>query len=187
MGPNINTPYHEEGPYIHPNGKKFFFASKGHKNMGGYDIFVSTIDENNEWGKPKNVGYPINTPDDQIFVSATADAKTFYIVSHSRKGHGDYDIFRITAPEPVVESEPVIAFVEPEKKEHVEPVKKQVIKTPEPKKQKVYKVEAKKEIPVKIIVSELKPEKKRPCWIMIVSSILIGLFVWFFGRKKRKK
>ena len=191
MGPNINTAYDEEGPYLHPHGKKFFFASKGHRNMGGFDIFVSKLDGNNEWGEPVNVGYPINTPDDQIFVSATADAKTFYFVSRSRKGFGSDDIYRIIAPTPVVKTEPIIALIEPEKKkEDVKPEEKQVIaeiEQPKPKKQKVTKIDNDKpDITIKTIENKPAKEKNKPWWIMIVSSILIGLFVWFFGRKKKR-
>jgi outer membrane protein OmpA-like peptidoglycan-associated protein/tetratricopeptide (TPR) repeat protein len=92
---NINTPYDEEGVFIHPDGKTLYFSSKGHNTMGGYDIFKST-NNNGKWSKPINLGYPINTPDDDLYYVLSASGIHAYI-SSSRKGTlGDQDIFMIT-------------------------------------------------------------------------------------------
>ena len=99
MGPKINTKYDEESPYESQTGNHFFFASKGHNTMGGYDIFICAKNQNGEWGSPKNVGYPVNTPYNQIFETSTADSKIFYIASNTYKGYGRSDIFRIILPD----------------------------------------------------------------------------------------
>jgi len=92
---NINTPYDEEGVFIHPDGKTLYFSSKGHNTMGGYDIFKS-VNENGKWSKPVNLGYPINTPDDDLYFVLSASGIHAYI-SSSRKGTiGDQDLFIIT-------------------------------------------------------------------------------------------
>ena len=66
LGPTINTPEDEDYPYLLPDGVTLFFSSKGHNSMGGYDIFVSTLSEEGAWSQPENLGYPINTPCDDI-------------------------------------------------------------------------------------------------------------------------
>src|SRR6218665_1392167 len=100
LGPTINTPYDEDGVFIHPDGKQIFFASKGHKTMGGYDIFSSIInDENGNWSEPVNIGYPVNTPDDDVFYITTADGRRAFFSSDKEGGYGEKDIYMITFPE----------------------------------------------------------------------------------------
>jgi outer membrane protein OmpA-like peptidoglycan-associated protein len=67
LGPLINTPYNEESPFITYDSGRLFFSSQGHYNMGGYDIFMSVLDGKGQWLPPVNIGYPINTPDDDLF------------------------------------------------------------------------------------------------------------------------
>ena len=92
MGAPINTAGDEDTPYLHPDGKTMYFSSNGHKSMGGYDIFYSQF-ENNEWTSPTNLGYPINTTDDdQSYISMPDGNKAYY----SRKGAntlGSTDIY----------------------------------------------------------------------------------------------
>jgi len=99
LGPPINTPYDEESPFIHPSGNVLFFSSNGHQTMGGYDVFFSTRDEGN-WEQPLNIGYPINTTDDDVFYVTSPDGKRGYYASASRaEGYGDKDIYMISIPE----------------------------------------------------------------------------------------
>ncbi|WP_460634177.1 OmpA family protein [Larkinella terrae] len=74
----INTPFDEASPFIHANGLSLFFASEGHMGMGGYDLFVADSTATG-WSNPQNLGYPINTSDDQaaLFVSANG-AHAYY-------------------------------------------------------------------------------------------------------------
>lgn len=91
----INTPYDEEGVFMDVEGKTLYFSSKGHKTMGGYDVFKTTF-ENGRWTKPINLGYPINTADDDIFFSFSRDGRHAYYSSFDPDGFGDRDIFMIT-------------------------------------------------------------------------------------------
>jgi outer membrane protein OmpA-like peptidoglycan-associated protein/tetratricopeptide (TPR) repeat protein len=95
----INTPFSEESVCIHPDGKTLYFASKGHVGMGGSDLFVSKMDANGNWGKPMNLGYPINTMYDEnsLLVSPTGDIAFF--ASDRTGGYGDLDIYYFVLPE----------------------------------------------------------------------------------------
>ena len=95
-GHEINTKFQEGSVYIHPDGRTMYFSSKGHNTLGGYDIFVSYVDELGHWGKPINLGYPINTPYDDLFYSATASGRFAYIASNRAGGKGGLDIYKVT-------------------------------------------------------------------------------------------
>jgi outer membrane protein OmpA-like peptidoglycan-associated protein len=95
LGEPINTEYDEESPYLHPDGKTLYFSSKGHKVMGGYDIFKSTFQDDLSWTAPENMGYPINTVVDDLFFSPTVNGKRAYFSSYRSDGVGDYDIYRM--------------------------------------------------------------------------------------------
>lgn len=94
-GSILNTKYAEEGVFIHPDGKTIYFSSKGHKTMGGYDIFKSTF-ENGQWTEPKNLGYPINGPDDDVFFVINGSGHHGYFASAKQGGFGLIDIYKIT-------------------------------------------------------------------------------------------
>jgi hypothetical protein len=97
MGPKINSPYDEESPWLHPNGKDFFFSSKGHKSMGGYDVILSRIDSLGNFGTLEPLPYPINTTDDDDFYIVSLDGKrAYYSSSHEDlKGFGEQDIYMV--------------------------------------------------------------------------------------------
>jgi len=96
LSTTLNTKYDEEGVFMHPDGKTLYFSSKGHETMGGYDIFKAVKDENGTWGKPMNLGYPINTPDDDVFFVMSASGKHGYYSSIKNDGMGEKDIYRVT-------------------------------------------------------------------------------------------
>ena len=102
LGSIINTPEDEEGIFVHPDGKTIYFSSKGHQTMGGYDVFKSVYNDSlKTWSKPENIGYPINTTDEDVFFSVSASGKHAYYSSVRSDGFGDKDIFRITFFGPV--------------------------------------------------------------------------------------
>ncbi len=103
LGPEINTEFDEDAPFIHPDGVTLFFSSKGHKNMGGFDIFKSVKDENGKWTTPENLRSPINTPDDDIFYVQSADGKRGYFSSVRKDGHGEKDIYMLNFEKAIVE------------------------------------------------------------------------------------
>ncbi len=97
LGPTINTQYGEEGVFIHPDGKTLYFSSQGHKSMGGYDIFKSVFDDKTKtWSEPENIGYPVNTPDDDVFFVTSASGRHGYYASFNANGYGEKDIYMIT-------------------------------------------------------------------------------------------
>lgn len=152
LGPNINTEFDEDGPYIDYDGKTLYFSSQGKKGMGGFDLFKSTLlnEKTNEWSEPENMGYPINSPDDDIYFVGTSDPKRWYYATHRDDGMGYTDIYVITEGEE--KKEPVLAKEEPKKEEpKKEEPKKEEPKKEEPKKEQPKKEEPKKEEPKKII------------------------------------
>jgi outer membrane protein OmpA-like peptidoglycan-associated protein len=97
VGPAINTKYNEESVVIHPDGKTLYFSSQGHETMGGYDIFMSKLqDDGITWGKPENIGYPINSVDDDVFFVINASGRRGYYSSFKADGFGEKDIYMIT-------------------------------------------------------------------------------------------
>lgn len=95
LGPLINTQYDEEGVYLEPDGNTLYFSSTGHNTMGGYDVFKSVYDSG-KWSAPVNLGYPINTPGDDIYFVMSADKKHAYYSSDQKGGMGDMDLYMIT-------------------------------------------------------------------------------------------
>ncbi len=97
MGPLINSQYEEDAPFIHPDGVTLFFSSIGHKTMGGFDVFYSTLgDDGKTWGAPVNVGYPVNSPDDDVFYVVSTDKTKAYYSSFKEGGMGEKDNYMIT-------------------------------------------------------------------------------------------
>lgn len=98
LGKKINTEDDEDSPYIHPDGLTLVFSSKGHNSMGGYDIFKTDFNEvDSVWSDAENIGYPINTTDDDIYYVLSADGKRGYFASGKDGGSGDKDIY-VVAP-----------------------------------------------------------------------------------------
>lgn len=91
LGPAINTDADEEGPFIFEDDTKLYFSSKGHKGLGGYDIFWSEKGQDNNWKEAENAGYPINSSDDDVFVFLDKSGKTYF--SSDRWGQGEADLF----------------------------------------------------------------------------------------------
>lgn len=102
LGPVINTKYDEDAPQIHSDGKTLFFSSKGHEGLGGYDIYSTTYDNSTgRWGEPRNIGYPINTPDDDIYFSLLSNGTKGYFSSYRPDTYGEKDIYMISRPQSV--------------------------------------------------------------------------------------
>lgn len=100
LGPTINTPYDEESPFILSDDRTLYFASQGHDNIGGFDIFVTTLTEDGFWTIPENLGYPINTTDDDVFYLPTRDERHAYYSSGKAYGLGDLDLYYLTIIQP---------------------------------------------------------------------------------------
>ncbi len=127
LGPTVNTPHHEDGVFLHPDGKTMYFSSQGHKGIGGFDIFRTEKKNDTTWTAPENIGYPINTPDDDVFFVVGASGRYAYFSSIRKEGYGEKDIYRITflGPEkkPILQSEDnlVASITRPVKEKVTEP------------------------------------------------------------------
>jgi outer membrane protein OmpA-like peptidoglycan-associated protein len=95
LGQNINTSFNDDAPFIHPDNRTLYFSSEGHSSIGGYDIFSSTMDEYGSFSGAKNMGYPINTIDDNRYFVLAADGKTGYYSGGGEESIGEQDIFKI--------------------------------------------------------------------------------------------
>ena len=100
LGEHINTVANEGFPFISEDGQTLYFASKGHLGMGGFDIFKSTYDSvAQQWQKPINIGYPVNTPDDDLMFSLSGRGRDGYLSAVRKEGLGDLDIYKVVFTE----------------------------------------------------------------------------------------
>jgi outer membrane protein OmpA-like peptidoglycan-associated protein/tetratricopeptide (TPR) repeat protein len=86
LGEVINTTFEEEAPAISEDGNTLYFASEAHNSMGGYDIFKSTKNSEGVWSEPQNLGYPINTTDDDYFYIPIGDGNLAYMAKYPKTG-----------------------------------------------------------------------------------------------------
>ena len=159
LGPNINTEFDDDGPFIDYDGKTLYFSSKGRNGMGGFDIYKSIFDEaTNDWSEPENLGYPINTPDNDIYFVTTEGGKRWYYSSVREDGIGYDDIYMITIPdEPVATTKPPEPVKEPVK--DPEPVVEEPVKDPEPE---PVKETPKPVVPLRYVVEVLDVGTRQP-------------------------
>lgn len=107
LSSNINTEGNEMAPFLHHDGKTLYFSSDGHLGMGGYDLFVSRRDDSGNWSDPVNMGYPLNTKNDELNIVISNDAKRAFVsVSSIGLSDTNYDIYEFDiddrfSPEPV--------------------------------------------------------------------------------------
>jgi len=89
LGDVINTPGKEQSPFIHPDGQTLYFMSNSHPGMGGFDLYFSRKKEDGTWGTPENIGYPINTKNNEGALIISLDGKTAYFASDRKLGTTD--------------------------------------------------------------------------------------------------
>ncbi len=127
LGPVINTDLNEDAPYITEDGKRLYFISQGHYSMGGYDIFYSDLGADGKWQETVNVGYPLNTPDDDLHFAPVRNGKSAYISLYSKEGAGNDDIFKVILVPEEIETAKIQNAEEPKLNEKlvmkVEPAK----------------------------------------------------------------
>lgn len=92
MGATINTAKNERSPFLHTDSKTLYFSSNGHDGLGGQDIFYSKMNDKKQWIEPKNIGYPINTENDEVDFFVSLDGKTGYFSSNNY-GDKDWNIY----------------------------------------------------------------------------------------------
>lgn len=94
----FNTNGNEKSPFIHPDNTTLYFSSDSLPGMGGFDIFMIKKGENGSWGKPVNLGYPINTEADEVGFFVSTDGSKGYFASNKLSGSGGYDIYSFDLP-----------------------------------------------------------------------------------------
>ncbi|MFB0923943.1 MAG: hypothetical protein QMB65_01465, partial [Vicingaceae bacterium] len=114
LGAVVNTPYDEDAPFIHTDKKTLYFSSKGHQNMGKYDIF-KTVLEKRSWSAPENLKYPINTVQDDIFFVLAASGKVGYYSSSRSGGYGGQDIYKVVLKDENVQQYVLKAIIKSKK------------------------------------------------------------------------
>ena len=101
LGPTINTIGEESTPFIHADNQTLYFNSTGHPGYGDNDLFVSRKGPNGSWSKPENLGYPINTIENDGALVVAADGKTAYYTSERSDTRGELDIYTFELREDV--------------------------------------------------------------------------------------
>ena len=109
LGNTINTDYNEEAPCILSNYNILLFSSEGHNNMGGMDIFCSQLKDDGTWSEPKNLGSPINTTDDDLFLWYVEEGDILYFSKFDATGYGKHDIFKLETNIEKITSESAMA------------------------------------------------------------------------------
>ncbi|MEM9053506.1 MAG: OmpA family protein [Bacteroidota bacterium] len=97
LGDKINTKGNDKSPFLHADSRTMYFASNGHLGAGGYDIFYSK-EENGKWSKPKNLGYPVNSPQDEHGLVVSTDGKVALFSSSNVTSAKGLDIFAFEVP-----------------------------------------------------------------------------------------
>ncbi|HAN78744.1 MAG TPA: hypothetical protein DCQ31_13770 [Bacteroidales bacterium] len=112
LGEKVNTDLDEESPYIHPDGVSLFYSSKGHNTIGGFDIFKTVfMPESESWSTAENIGFPINTTENDVFFIPTPGGDRAYYVSEQEEGGKFSDIYTISLPESVVNPLTIISGI----------------------------------------------------------------------------
>ena len=109
MGPEINTDKNEKSPFIHSDSQTLYFTSDGWPGVGSYDIFLTRMGEDKKWTTPKNIGYPINSENDEVGFFVSTDGNLGYFASSSMKGKGaggwdifSFDLYKEARPEKII-------------------------------------------------------------------------------------
>ncbi|WP_205529343.1 OmpA family protein [Taibaiella koreensis] len=98
LGPEVNTPFDETAPFIASDNQTLYFVSDGHPGLGGNDIFYSRK-KKDKWQRPENMGYPFNTPFDDVSLCLSADGRKAYLASNREGGLGNMDLYEVRMPE----------------------------------------------------------------------------------------
>lgn len=99
LGPNINTKGDDQTPFIHADNRTLYFASNGWPGYGGTDLFVAFKKLDGKWSKPTNLGYPINTFDNEGSIAIASNGWEGYIASDRIDSRGELDIYKVVLPQ----------------------------------------------------------------------------------------
>ncbi len=130
LGPVINTVLSEESPFLSPDGKRLYFSSQGHNTIGGFDLFYSELQSDGTWGTPINMGYPLNTTDDDLAFSPQGIAQSGSSMVFAKAEEGSkYDLYKFEFINR--DATPVIVPMDEPEEEVVEVVREVIEPEPE--------------------------------------------------------
>lgn len=95
LGDKINTAFDEDAPFVSVDNKMLYFSSNGEKSIGGFDIMMADLLDNGTWSESRNLGYPFNSTNDDIYYTTTIDGLRGYLTSFRGDGFGEKDIYEI--------------------------------------------------------------------------------------------
>ena len=101
LGPAVNTPGNESSPFIHADNQTLYFTSNGHRGYGGDDLFLVRRQPDGSWGKPENLGFPINTIENEGSMIVSADGRTAFYASDRADSRGGLDLYTFELREDV--------------------------------------------------------------------------------------
>ncbi len=158
LGKTINTPKNEKTPFIHSDSRTLYFTSDGHQGVGGFDIFFSRATGDSTWGKPHNIGYPINSEKDDLGLFVSLDGNTAYFASNElRKGMG-WDIYQFSLPQ-IAQPDKVALIQGSLKDENKNPVKDASLEIKNLKTREVTKIRVDQETGNYARVVAVKPDQ----------------------------
>jgi outer membrane protein OmpA-like peptidoglycan-associated protein/tetratricopeptide (TPR) repeat protein len=99
LNSNINTKGQEKAPFIHSDSRTMYFASDGHLGVGKMDIFFCHLNDDNTFTKPKNIGYPINSENDELGIVVSSDGDVAYFGARNFMNNKGWDIYQFSMPE----------------------------------------------------------------------------------------
>lgn len=95
IGTKVNSAYNEEAVFFDAATERLYFSSQGHNTMGGYDVFYTTQAEDGSWTTPVNLGFPVNTPNDELFFHPIPNSNQAYLSAKRDNGLGGFDIYKL--------------------------------------------------------------------------------------------
>lgn len=95
LGSKINTSFDEDAPFVSVDNNMLYFSSNGEKSMGGFDVLVCDLLPDGTWSESRNIGYPFNSTNDEIYYTTTVDGLRGYLTSVRKGGFGEKDIYEI--------------------------------------------------------------------------------------------
>jgi outer membrane protein OmpA-like peptidoglycan-associated protein len=96
MGSSINTKGDELAPFIHADNNTLYFTSSGLTGYGGTDIYLVRKNADGKWGRPENLGYPINTIENEGSLFVSSDGETGYYASDRADTRGGLDLYKFS-------------------------------------------------------------------------------------------
>ncbi|NOR88312.1 MAG: OmpA family protein [Bacteroidales bacterium] len=126
LGDAVNTSGNEKSPFIHTDSQTLYFSSEGHKGIGGYDIFYARQDTDNTWQVPLNIGYPINSFDDDVGFFVSTDGQYGYYASNRFDENNKWNLYSFTLYEKAQPQKVLFIKGQIDIEDNIEPIKARI-------------------------------------------------------------